>query len=209
MRTAPHAGRPPPVAPHCRALEYPRPRAVDSIALAASYESFRSAGIADSGDIAGWSALDGQRATFAFAAENVRWYSDSTGVLSPMEASNARRKAPLTQSDVSTVSSASAATASSDEYVLADSATKKYSRSELEAMNLHTLFLARNEIFARHGRQFQSAELQQYFGSKGWCHGTIAASTFDANSDSYLNETEKANASLMLDVEKSRNSPYL
>ena len=64
-----------------------------------------------------------------------------------------------------------------DNYILPDS-----SKSELR--------LARNEIFARHGRMFDDQELQDYFNSKSWYRGTIRPEDF---SESMLSETEKAN----------------
>lgn len=93
------------------------------------------------------------------------------------------------------------------DYVLADSASRAYSRSELEKMDNHQLFLARNEIYARHGRQFKNEELQQYFGSKDWYKGTITPESF--NEEAVFNQIEKDNVKIMLDIEKSRNSPYL
>ena len=70
----------------------------------------------------------------------------------------------------------------------------------------HTLFLARNEIYARHSRKFDSAELRKYFGSKQWYRGTIEPSAF---TDSMLSDVELANAHLMLDIEKARGSAYI
>lgn len=91
-------------------------------------------------------------------------------------------------------------------YVLPDSQTRVYSDSELSKLDVHTLFLARNEIYARHGRKFVSEELQSYFGGKTWYHGTIEPGDF---SDNQLSQTERTNAQAMLAIEKSRNSPYV
>ena len=41
--------------------------------------------------------------------------------------------------------------------------------------------LGRNEIYARHGRKFSSADLQEYFNSKSWYEGTIEPNNFNEN----------------------------
>ena len=92
------------------------------------------------------------------------------------------------------------------DYVLSDSGTKAYSRAELEALSTHDLFIARNEIYARHGRIFQNQELRDYFEAKRWYRAIVQPDDFN---DSVLNDAERANANLMLEIEKERNSPYL
>lgn len=62
--------------------------------------------------------------------------------------------------------------------------------SEVSGLSKSELRLARNEIFARHGRMFDDQELQDYFNSKSWYRGTIRPEDF---SESMLSETEKAN----------------
>ena len=84
--------------------------------------------------------------------------------------------------------------------------TKKYSESELSKLDDHTLFLARNEIYARHGRKFVSQELQTYFAQKSWYKPSVEPGDFQ---DSWLSDTERSNATTMLDIEKSRGSKYL
>lgn len=91
-------------------------------------------------------------------------------------------------------------------YILPNSNSKTYSRAELEKLDNHTLFLARNEIYARHNRKFVSMELQTYFAQKSWYSPSIEPGDFQ---DSWLNDAERANANTMLEIEKSRNSPYL
>lgn len=118
------------------------------------------------------------------------------------------------KSSTSATSSSASATSSSMQdridspsgYVLPDSSTRVYSSSELSKLDNYTLFLARNELYARYGRKFVSAELQRYFGGKTWYKGTIEPGDFN---DNWLNDTERANAQAMLEIEKSRNSPYV
>ena len=94
------------------------------------------------------------------------------------------------------------------DYVLADSNTRYYAESELTSMSDYQLYIARNEIYARHGRGFKTPELQNYFNGKSWYEMRYSPEQFEAM-DSPLNDYERKNADLMLKIEKSRNSPYL
>lgn len=60
------------------------------------------------------------------------------------------------------------------------------------------LRLARNEIYARHGRIFADEQLQHFFESRNWYHGTVSAEDF---SDSVLNEYEIANRDFIVQYE--------
>ena len=151
-------------------------------------------------------AYDGQTITIAALPTDLWFYSDVTGVLAQIHANNAELIAPLDGSAPAPSSSASADSADSGDYVLADSDSRYYTREELEALDDLTLYHARNEIFARHGRQFNNPDLQEFFGSKPWYSGTVAPSDFN---EQVLNEYEDANAKLMLAIEQERNSPYL
>lgn len=52
------------------------------------------------------------------------------------------------------------------------------------------LRIAKNEIFARHGRMFSDPEIQAYFDSKEWYYGYIKPDDFNMNT---LTEIEKSN----------------
>lgn len=93
-------------------------------------------------------------------------------------------------------------------YVLPDSATHAYDASELEDYSDWELYLARNEIFARHGRGFSSADLQDYFDGKSWYSEQYTPEEFDAMS-SPLSDVEAANVATIRSVEESRGSAYL
>lgn len=60
------------------------------------------------------------------------------------------------------------------------------------------LRLARNEIYAAYGRKFQTEDLNEYFQSKEWYHGTISADQFD---ESVLTDVQKKNLDLIKAVE--------
>lgn len=100
-------------------------------------------------------------------------------------------------------------TTTSNDYKIADSNSRYLSESELQAMSTYDLYIARNEIFARHGRDFTKADLKQYFSSKSWYYVQYTPSDFDAHTNTLLNDFERKNADLMLKIERSRNSPYL
>ena len=110
------------------------------------------------------------------------------------------------ESGGATSTSSVSSSSSSSDYILSNSSTTIIPTSQLEGMDAYSLYLARNEIYARHGRLFNNSNLQTYFNSKSWYHGSISPDSF---SDSLLNETEKTNAKNILAVEKSKNSPYL
>ena len=100
------------------------------------------------------------------------------------------------------------AASTSADYVLPDSDSRYYSESELKGMSTRDLYVARNEIYARHGRGFKNADLQNYFNSKSWYTKRYEPDEFDKMA-STLNDYEQKNADLMLKVETDMNSPYL
>lgn len=75
-------------------------------------------------------------------------------------------------------------------YVLPDSSSRYISASELDGLSSYQLRIARNEIYARHGRMFRNKSLQSYFNSCSWYTPTIPASQFN---DSMLSAVERAN----------------
>ncbi len=80
------------------------------------------------------------------------------------------------------------------DYILPGSDSTYLSRSDLTGLSSDELRLARNELYARHGRKFDDATLQEYFNSKDWYNGTIDPDDF---SESMLNEYEVANRDLI------------
>lgn len=54
------------------------------------------------------------------------------------------------------------------DYMLDFSSQREVTASDLDSMSLAQLRIARNEIFARHGRQFKDSMLNQWFYSKSW-----------------------------------------
>lgn len=86
------------------------------------------------------------------------------------------------------------------EYVLYNSDREYLDISEIEQLSDFELRIARNEIYARHGRLFRDSQLQSYFNDCSWYEGKIEPDEFDE--DEYLNEFEKYNRDLILGCEK-------
>lgn len=84
------------------------------------------------------------------------------------------------------------------EYIIADSDSRYLERADLQNLNAEQLRLARNEIYARHGRMFDDQQLQEYFNSKSWYNGTIAPADF---SEDMLNDYERENTYIITDYE--------
>ncbi len=71
------------------------------------------------------------------------------------------------------------------DYILPDSDSKFLTSDDLQDFSQSELRLARNEIYARHGRRFNDSTLQSYFDDCSWYQGTIDPEQFD---ESVLNE---------------------
>lgn len=87
-----------------------------------------------------------------------------------------------------------AAAKKDSEYIIPDSNSRYLTESDISGLSLQQLNYAKNEIYARRGRKFDSVELQEYFGSKSWYHGTIEPSQF---TNDMLNDYEIKNADLL------------
>lgn len=87
------------------------------------------------------------------------------------------------------------------EYIFSESDTRILSAEEIKKYNSDVLRIAKNEIYARHGRMFNDSELQEYFDSLSWYEGTIAPEDFD---ESVLSKTEKENVKLLAEYESKK-----
>lgn len=77
-----------------------------------------------------------------------------------------------------------------NEYILPFSDMFELYEDDLVGLTEDELRIARNEIFARHGRRFKDPELQAYFDNCAWYEGRIAPEDFD---ESVLSDVEKRN----------------
>ena len=85
------------------------------------------------------------------------------------------------------------------EYILPDSNTAYLTEADLAGLTKEELRLARNELYARHGRKFKDEGLNQYFSAKSWYRPSIEPDQFN---ESVFNEYEIANRKLIADYEK-------
>lgn len=81
-----------------------------------------------------------------------------------------------------------------DEFIFPNSGEILLQEADLWNISTQNLRIARNEIYARHGRLFKDAELQRYFDGCSWYQGRIEP---DAFSDTLLNEYEIQNIRLI------------
>ena len=94
--------------------------------------------------------------------------------------------------------------AASNFYILPNSNSRYLTESDLYGLTKEQLRIARNEIYARHGRLFDSQDLQNYFNSQSWYNGRIKPANF---SESVLNQYEKANIALIQRAEDNAPQP--
>ena len=80
-------------------------------------------------------------------------------------------------------------------YVFPESGYRLLTEADLKGKSARELYIGRNEIYARHGRQFADKSLQTYFNSCSWYK--IKTSYNSANDAANLNSIEIANANLI------------
>lgn len=179
----------------------------DSAASASSASTSASATAASSAAASSSSASDSAESASASSANDQAAATEETPTIVGEQTQAQPQQAQPQQAQPQATAPA-APVPSAGDYVLADSSTRAYSQGELEAMSTSDLYYARNEIFARHGRMFQRADLQDYFNSKSWYNPQYSPEQWN-NLPNQLNSTEIANANLMMQVERSKGSPYL
>lgn len=85
------------------------------------------------------------------------------------------------------------------EYILEDSGTRYLTKTDLMGLSEEECRLARNEIYARHGRMFKDESLQDYFEAFDWYYPSIQPGDFE---ESMLNEYEIYNRDLIVEYEE-------
>lgn len=88
-------------------------------------------------------------------------------------------------------------------YVIPDSSRRILTRDELERMGLQQLYLARNEIVARHGYYFKTPMLLDYFKSRAWYESEEGHTEYD------LSTVEAKNVTLIRKVEEEKGGPFI
>ena len=89
-----------------------------------------------------------------------------------------------------------------ESYIFYDSDRRYLTNMEISQLTMQELCFARNEVYARRGRLFESEELSSYFDQKYWYWGFIAPTQF---SEGTLNAYEVANVQALLQEEYRRD----
>ena len=98
-------------------------------------------------------------------------------------------------------------TSEEPDYILPDSDFKYLTEGDVTGMSLREINYAKNEIFARHGRKFDSEELSNYFSEKSWYEGVYLPDEFDEYyREKLLNKYEKYNAEFLREIEFTLNA---
>lgn len=93
-----------------------------------------------------------------------------------------------------------AASIENDDFVLPESDLRTYDVAELAGLSTWDLRVARNEIYARHGRGFSNKQMQAYFDSKNWYTRLYDPDEFDEAYGS-LSDVELQNTEIIRSVE--------
>lgn len=90
------------------------------------------------------------------------------------------------------------------DFVIADSDSRYITEEELEKFSEQEILIARNEIYARHGRQFNNQELSAYFSAKDWYQPTVSGEDFtEEYASDVFNEIEIVNISTIVNYENA------
>jgi hypothetical protein len=81
---------------------------------------------------------------------------------------------------------------------LPDSSSRLLTEADLEGLTKDELALARNEIYARHGRKFQNRQMREYFESKSWYEPIYEPSEFPVK---LLSDVEQRNITFITEHE--------
>lgn len=84
------------------------------------------------------------------------------------------------------------------EYIFPYSDSEYLTKSEVKKLSANEINLAKNELYARHGRKFEREDLQEYFEGCSWYTPIYTAKEWDKYGDSYFfNKYEIKNRNLL------------
>lgn len=92
------------------------------------------------------------------------------------------------------------------DYIFPDSNHRYLTYDDIMGLPKKEFRIARNEIYARHGRKFNAQDLQEYFNSKTWYQGTVSPEEFD---EAWLNIYEKENIQFLIKFEETASTDDL
>lgn len=139
-------------------------------------------------------------------ALNVKPKPKDTAAATPVVTATAQPSAAPTPSAAPSPTPTAAPKPASGGYILPDSATRRLTQADVADLTWEQCCLARNEIYARHGRIFQTPQIAAYFEAQSWYHGTVPAASFDSNT---LSPVEHANVDFLAGYENATwGHPY-
>lgn len=125
---------------------------------------------------------------------------DPVAAVTPVVTATAQPSAALTPSAAPTPTPTPTPKPAAAGYILPDSATRRLTQADVAGLTWEQCCLARNEIYARHGRIFQTPQIAAYFEAQSWYHGTVPGASFDNN---MLSPIEHANADFLTSYENA------
>ncbi len=89
------------------------------------------------------------------------------------------------------------------DYIFSDSDTEYITKTDVKGMSAKELNLAKNELYARHGRIFDREDLQDYFESCSWYEPLYTREEWDEKGDKYFfNKVEIKNRNFLVKRER-------
>lgn len=125
---------------------------------------------------------------------------DPVAAVTPVVTATAQPSAALTPSAAPTPTPTPTPKPAAGGYILPDSTTRRLTQADVADLTWEQCCLARNEIYARHGRIFQTPQIAAYFEAQSWYHGTVPGASFDNN---MLSPIEHANADFLTSYENA------
>ena len=93
-----------------------------------------------------------------------------------------------------------------DDYILLDSDSRYITTEDLDQLSEYEILLARNEIYARHGRIFNNEDLNAYFRSKSWYQPLVSGADFtEEYAASVFNDMEARNIDTIVTYEREHD----
>lgn len=91
------------------------------------------------------------------------------------------------------------------DYIFPDSARRYLQKSDVKGMKKSKINLAKNELYARHGRIFTRDDLNNYFQKFSWYKPKVSTKAWDAHGDEYyFNSVEIANRNFLVKMEAKK-----
>ena len=87
-----------------------------------------------------------------------------------------------------------------DDYIIADSGERYLDENDVVGLDKAQIRIAINEIYARHGRSYETQDLKEYFSGKSWYTPQFSADEFAKIEDSIFNDYEKENIKFLAKI---------